>query len=142
MNIAGLARADGALPLPHSVSGVPITDLNGADYPPYNIEQFDESLWRIVMAVPGFAANEIEVSEDQGVLVVRGETGALRTNARVVKAGLEPAFVHEFWLADGFHLDEWTLTNGLLRIDVARDPALGVAATPPPKRALADAIAA
>ncbi len=141
MNIAGFAP-EGALPLPHSVSGVPITDLNGADYPPYNIEQFDDSLWRIVMAVPGFAANEIEVVEEQGVLLVRGETGALRTNARIVKAGLASAFVHEFWLADGYHLDGWTLQNGLLKIDIARHPALGVAAAPPPARQLADALAA
>ncbi len=142
MNIANLAQAHGAASLPHAVSRIPITDLNGAEYPPYNIERFDENLWRVVMAVPGFAANEIEVAETDGVLVVQGETGSLRTNARIVKAGIEPAFLHEFWLADGYHLDEWTLANGLLRIDIARQPPLGVAATPPPKRALAEAIAA
>lgn len=140
MNVADFARA-GALPLFHDISGLPITDLSGADYPPYNIEQYDDSLWRIVMAVPGFAANEIAIAEEDGVLVVKGETGALRSNGRIVKEGLFSRFLHEFALADGFHLDEWRLTNGLLQMDIVRHPALGVAAMPPPRRAMADAIA-
>ena len=119
-------------PLPPLSS--PIIDLPGSSYPPYNIERFDRDLYRIVLGVAGYAANEIEVFEAGCDLIVRGATHALQSNGEAVRRMIEPRFERRFRLLDGFRLDEWQFRNGLLLIDVARDPAVPVQAELPPKR--------
>jgi molecular chaperone IbpA len=120
------------LPLPPRES--PILDLPGGTYPPYNIERFDRDLYRIVLGVAGYAANEIEVLEAGHDLIVRGATRALQSNGETIRRLIEPSFERRFRLLGGFRLDEWQFRNGLLLIDVARDPAVPVAAELPPRR--------
>lgn len=120
------------LPLPPGES--PIVDLPGGIFPPYNIERFDRDLYRIVLGVAGYAANEIEVFEAGRDLIVRGATRALQSNAEIIRRLIEPSFERRFRLLGGFRLDEWQLRNGLLMIDVARDPTVPVEAELPPRR--------
>lgn len=42
-------------------------------YPPYNIEQQEENKYRITMAVAGFAEQELEITQQENTLIVRGE---------------------------------------------------------------------
>jgi molecular chaperone IbpA len=49
-----------------------------SDWPPYNIEKKDEDQYRITMTVAGFAANEIELVQHGGTLLVTGQKGARR----------------------------------------------------------------
>jgi molecular chaperone IbpA len=117
--------------------GSPIVDLPGSSYPPYNIERFDRDLYRIVLGVAGYAANEIEVFEAGHDLIVRGATRSLQSNGETIRRLIEPSFERRFRLLGGFRLDEWQFRNGLLLIDVARDPTVPVEAELPPKRASA-----
>jgi molecular chaperone IbpA len=119
-------------PLPPADS--PIVDLPGGAYPPYNIERFDCDLYRIVIGVAGYAANEIEVREDGNDLVVRGATRSLLSNAETIRRLIEPSFERRFRLLNGFRLDDWQLRNGLLLIDVSRDLAQPALSRMPPKR--------
>ncbi|MEQ9556256.1 MAG: heat-shock protein, partial [Rhodospirillales bacterium] len=43
---------------------------DGAAYPPYNIEQLGEDTYRITMAVAGFGENDLEVTVNDGTLIV------------------------------------------------------------------------
>ena len=126
-------------PLPPRES--PILDLPGGTYPPYNIERFDRDLYRVVLGVAGYAANEIQVFEADGDLIVRGATNALRSNGETIRRLIEPSFERRFRLLHGFRLDEWRYRNGLLLIDVARDPAVPAAAELPPRRIAAAEVA-
>ena len=45
-------------------------------YPPYNIEQQDENKYRITMAVAGFAEEQLDITQKENVLIVRGERKA------------------------------------------------------------------
>ena len=42
-------------------------------YPPYNIEKLTDDDYKIVMAVAGCTSEDIEVTEHDGCLVVKGE---------------------------------------------------------------------
>jgi molecular chaperone IbpA len=44
-----------------------------SDWPPYNIEKKGEDQHRITMTVAGFAANEIELVQHGGTLLVTGQ---------------------------------------------------------------------
>jgi len=128
------ARREFSVDLPLVPPQSPIIDLPGGLYPPYNIERLDRDLYRIVLGVAGYTADEIEVREENADLVVRGETRSLASNGETIRRLIEPSFERRFRLLDGFRLDEWAMRNGLLVVDVARDPAVPVAAALPPKR--------
>lgn len=42
-------------------------------YPPYNIEQKEDNQYRITMAVAGFGDEEIDITQQENTLIVRGE---------------------------------------------------------------------
>lgn len=43
-------------------------------YPPYNVELVDENHYRIAIAVAGFAEQELEITTQDNLLIVRGRT--------------------------------------------------------------------
>jgi molecular chaperone IbpA len=143
MNIHGLAPSrrtptfDPALPPVDS----PIVDLPGGTYPPYNIERFDADLYRIVLGVAGYSENEVEVREEGNDLIVRGETRALLSNAETIRRLIEPKFERRFRLLNGFRLDDWQFRNGLLLVDVARDPTQPALSRMPPRQVSAAEVA-
>jgi molecular chaperone IbpA len=120
--------------LPLAPPKSPVIDLPGDGFPPYNIERLDSDLYRIILGVAGYTAKEIEVQQQGTDLIVRGETKALASNGETIRRLIEPRFERRFRLLGGFRLDEWVMRNGLLLIDVSRDPALPVAAEMPPRR--------
>ena len=120
--------------LPPVPSASPIVDLPGGGFPPYNIERLDSDLYRIILGVAGYTAQEIEVRQQRADLIARGETRALASNGETIRRLIEPRFERRFRLLGGFRLDEWAMRNGLLLIDVSRDPVVPVAAELPPRR--------
>ena len=54
-------------------------------YPPYNIEQQDENKYRITMAVAGFSDEQLDITQKENMLIVRGER----------KAEEEKKYVHD-----------------------------------------------
>ncbi|MFA0698196.1 Hsp20 family protein, partial [Vibrio sp. 10N.222.49.C9] len=52
------------------------TKNTSGGYPPYNIEQQDENKYRITMAVAGFADDQMDITQKENVLIVRGERKA------------------------------------------------------------------
>lgn len=93
-------------------------------YPPYNIERMpagtDGERLRIVVAVAGFARDELEVILEDNELVLRGKQ----------KEGTEGQFLHRgiaarhfqraFVLADGMEVKGASLENGLLSVELFR----------------------
>lgn len=132
--VTGTARGVNQIDLPLPPADTPIIELPGGAYPPYNIERFDRDLYRIILGVAGYGADEIEVRQKGHDLVVRGATGALQSNGQTIRRLIEPSFERRFRLLHGFRLDEWQMRNGLLVVDVARDPAVPVGAEHPPRR--------
>ena len=56
-------------------------------YPPYDLIKIDEDTYKLSLAVAGFSKNEIEVSMDNGSLVVKGE----KTDETSISFLLKPA---------------------------------------------------
>lgn len=90
-------------------------------YPPYNIEKLGEDAYRVVMAVAGFSADDIDIETKEGVLTVRGKARAEDETATYLYRGIASrAFERRFQLADYIRVTGARLENGLLLVDLAR----------------------
>jgi len=68
-----------------------------SDWPPYNIEKKGEDQYRITMTAAGFAANEIELVQHGGRLLVTGQKGE---QPKLLHQGIPLGFKQSFSLAD------------------------------------------
>ena len=94
-------------------------------YPPYNIERIaasDDSpeMLRITLAVAGFARDEIEVTQEESQLWIRGRQQDDKTRDYIHRGIAARQFQRSFLLAEGMQVLGAELANGLLSIDVAR----------------------
>jgi molecular chaperone IbpA len=92
-----------------------------SDWPPYNIEKRGEDQYRITMAVPGFAPNEIELVQHGGTLLVTSQKGE-QQSVEMLHQGIPSAsFKQSFNLADHVKVAGANVEHGLLTIDLVRE---------------------
>jgi HSP20 family molecular chaperone IbpA len=89
-------------------------------YPPYNIEEIDPGLLRIVLAVAGFDCDELEITVEDNQLMVRGRQTESADKTFLHRGIAARHFQRTFVLADGIEVTGAKLENGLLSIDLAR----------------------
>ena len=90
-------------------------------YPPYNIEQQEEHKYRITMAVAGFAEQDIDITQNENMLIVRGERQAEDNKNYIYQGIAERDFERKFQLADYVKVLNAVMENGLLHIDLERE---------------------
>lgn len=90
-------------------------------YPPYNIEQTGENALRITLAVAGFTMDDLSVQLEDNQLVIRGKRDEDDSHRIFVHRGIATRqFQRAFVLADGIEVQDATIDNGLLHIDLTR----------------------
>ena len=97
---------------------------NGAEsgFPPYNIELLGEDKYRIVMEVPGFTQDELEVELDQRMLRIIGYKESKDQDITFLHHGMTTrGFEHKFQLDDHVKVTTAKLENGLLQIELLRE---------------------
>ncbi len=90
-------------------------------YPPYNIEQKDEHNYRITMAVAGFSEDQLDLTQNENMLIVKGERKAEEGKNHVYQGIAERDFERKFQLADYVKVTGASMENGLLHIDLVRE---------------------
>ena len=98
------------------------TAKNGNDgYPPYNIESRGEGVYRITIAVAGFAETDLSITLESAQLVVRGKQEDDAHERVFLHRGIAARQVQrQFVLADGVEVAGAHLENGLLHIDLRK----------------------
>ncbi len=91
--------------------------------PAYDVAQKDEDHFRVDIAVPGYAENELAITQEAQDLIVTGETAAAATEGvsymrRAIGTG---EFESRFALGDNVRVAGAKLTNGVLSIDLVRE---------------------
>ena len=90
-------------------------------YPPYNIEQISPSGLRISLAVAGFTMDDLQITQEDNQLVIRGrQTDDTQGRIFLHRGIAARQFQRTFVLADGMDVLGADLRNGLLSIDLAR----------------------
>ena len=94
---------------------------NNQSYPPYDLLKLDEDTFRLSIAVAGFSKEHINVSVDNGSLIIQGEIIEV-TDAEVVHKGIATRkFVRSFALGEYMEVSSAELKDGMLHIDVVRN---------------------
>jgi molecular chaperone IbpA len=93
---------------------------NSQSYPPYDLLKLDEDTYRISLAIAGFTKDDIDVSVDNGTLVIKGEIVEV-TDAEVVHKGIAGRkFVRSFALGEYMEVTGADMKDGMLHINVDR----------------------
>jgi molecular chaperone IbpA len=97
-------------------------------YPPFNItkqvvEEGEEPLYAITLAIAGFKKSDIDISIEDGTLKVEGKSEVLDTpDLEFLHKGIaERNFVRTFKLADYVEVKSAKLEDGILRINLFRN---------------------
>jgi HSP20 family molecular chaperone IbpA len=91
-------------------------------YPPYNIERLDDNRLRITLAVAGFAADDLDVQEQENQLIIRGRQPDDERERTFLHRGIASRqFQRSFVLAENIEIRGASLDNGLLHIDLERE---------------------
>ena len=93
---------------------------NTQSYPPYDLLKLDEDTYRISIAVAGFSKDSIDVSVDNGTLIIKGEIVEV-TDAEVVHKGIAGRkFTRSFALGEYMEVTGAEMKDGMLHINVDR----------------------
>jgi molecular chaperone IbpA len=89
-------------------------------YPPYNIEQSDETHYRITVAVAGFSERDLDIEVRDGVLTVSGKSDEENNQSYLYRGIAGRQFTRHFQLAEHVEVRSAKLENGLLHVDLER----------------------
>ena len=90
-------------------------------YPPYNIIKKDEDSYCIEVAVAGFDNGDIDVTFHDGQLIITGEQKDKQEmdTVQFLHRGISARkFIRTFQLADYVEVQEATVTNGILTVEL------------------------
>ena len=91
-------------------------------YPPYNIVKESAEKWRIELALAGWSADQIEVSTEQNVLLVKSKEQDPSTQEEeyVHRGVASRTFARGFNLSDDVELGKVEFINGMLTIELQK----------------------
>ncbi len=93
---------------------------NTQSYPPYDLLKLDEDTYRISIAIAGFSKDDINVSVDNGTLIIKGEIVEV-IDAEVVHKGIAGRkFTRSFALGEYMEVTGADMKDGMLHINVDR----------------------
>lgn len=93
----------------------------GDNYPPFDLIRVDDNHFQIEIAVAGFKSEELEITAQQNVLVIRGERGESPGQDYVHRGIANRAFERRFALADHIQVRGADLKDGMLSLDLVRE---------------------
>lgn len=90
------------------------------NYPPYDLVKIDEDNFKLSLAIAGFSKDDIDVSVDNGTLIIKGEIEE-STDAEIVHKGIAGRkFTRTFALGEYMEVSGATMKDGMLHIDIER----------------------
>lgn len=93
------------------------------NWPPYDIVKTGDDLYRIDMAVAGFADDDLELRQERNLLIVSGRKATPESeNESYLYRGIAArSFERRFELADHVKVEGARLENGLLTVELRRE---------------------
>ena len=90
-------------------------------YPPYNLVKESEVKWRIEMALAGWGKDEIEVSTESNVLLVRSKAAKNKGEEEYMHRGVATrTFARGFNLSDDVEVGTVSFKNGMLMVELRK----------------------
>jgi molecular chaperone IbpA len=94
---------------------------NIPNYPPYNIKKVEDNKYVVELAVAGFAKTDVEITFEDGKLIVAGKAADDNENENFLYKGIaNRAFNRTFVLNDQVEIQNAEMLNGMLKIFLER----------------------
>ena len=93
---------------------------NSQSYPPYDLLKLDEDSYIISVALAGFTKTDIDISVENGTLIIKGEIDEIETLEVVHKGIAGRKFVRSFALGEYMEVSGAELKDGMLNINIDR----------------------
>jgi molecular chaperone IbpA len=90
-------------------------------WPLYDIVKTGENDYRIEMAVAGFGEEDLDISQERNVLIVKGRKAEAKEGEYLHRGIAGRSFERRFELADHVRVDDASLLNGLLKVTLKRE---------------------
>ena len=98
-----------------------VSKASADGYPPYNIEQLNDTALRITLAVAGFAEDDLSITVEDNQLIVRGRQEDDDSERIFLHRGIAGRqFQRRFVMAEGIEVAGASMELGLLHIDLYR----------------------
>ena len=98
------------------------SNTEAPSYPPYNIEKVADDQYRVTMAVAGFNAADLDITQNNNTLIVTGNQDKGENDVQFLHRGIATrSFERQFELAEHVNVRNAGLENGLLLIDLKRE---------------------
>jgi molecular chaperone IbpA len=94
--------------------------FKNSGFPFYNIVKVDENNYQIEIALAGFTEEEIELSEQNSSLIVKGEK-KVDEREYVYRGITSKKFTRMFALAEHLHVNSAKMSNGILTISLEKE---------------------
>jgi len=95
-------------------------NATSSGFPPYNIRKGGDYTYAIEMALAGFSKDDIEIEVAEGLLTVRSVKENDENDSNIYRGISYRKFNRKFTLADDIVVNDASLENGMLRIDLER----------------------
>jgi molecular chaperone IbpA len=89
-------------------------------YPPYDVLKLDEDTFQVSIAVAGFTKDDVNVSVDNGTLIVKGEIVEATDGEYLHKGIASRKFTRTFALGEYMEVTGAKIEDGMLHISVNR----------------------
>jgi molecular chaperone IbpA len=90
-------------------------------YPPYNLVKESEVKWRIELALAGWSKDEVEVSTESNILLVRSIAAKQKGEEEYLHRGVSTRnFTRGFNLSDDVEIGKVKFNNGLLVVELRK----------------------
>lgn len=89
-------------------------------YPPYDVLKLDEDTFQVSIAVAGFTKDDIDVSVENGTLIVKGEITEVTDGEYLHKGIAARKFTRTFALGEYMEVTGANIEDGMLHVNVDR----------------------
>lgn len=89
---------------------------NTGGFPPYDLEKLSDTQYQLSMAVAGYAADDLNITEHEGTLTVEGKVQAEDDRTYLHKGIAGRSFRRTFYLDQHVYTVGSSLENGILTI--------------------------
>tara|TARA_R100001510_G_C7526454_1_gene119741 strand:- start:1 stop:483 length:483 start_codon:yes stop_codon:yes gene_type:complete len=90
-------------------------------YPPYNIVEESNIKWRIEVALAGWSKDEVEVTTESNVLLIKSKTAKTKGEEEYMHRGISSrSFARGFNLSDDVEIGTVSFNNGLLVVELMK----------------------
>ena len=94
---------------------------DSGNYPPYNIVNISEFKWAIEIACAGFSDKDIEVTQDDSSLTIKGNKDKNDDAEYAHRSIAQRAFTRTFKLGEYVKVVTATIKDGMLNVELERE---------------------